>query len=187
MRKFNASTPTPDSDPQDEPVCAGHALGFPLRSALGFTPIENITLDVLRCICDVYATASAQAWEAAMRLAEEQLGPADGPLLVARVTALLRALHQERGIGFSYLSTGCQHVSPDELTIAALLKAARLGDRSGYQRGLALALNNAEVTDLTRLAVRRLAETQLQYAEPQSDQSAASEFADQTVQAHYLH
>jgi hypothetical protein len=186
MRKFNASTPTSDSDSQDEPVCAGHALGFHLQSALGFTPIETITLDVFRCICDVYATASAQAWEAAVRLAEEHLGPADGPLLVARVTALLRALRQERGIGFSYLSSGCRHVSPDELTIAGLLKAARMGDRSAYQRGLTLALDNAEVTDLTRLAVRCLAETQLQY-EPQSDQSAASEFAYQTVQAVYLH
>ena len=187
MRKIKNLESTPTSNTQDEPVCAGHALGFPLRSALGFSPIENITLDVFRCICDVYATASAQPWEMAVRLAEEQLGAIDGPLLVARVTALLRALRQERGVGFSYLSVGCQHVSPDELTVTGLLKSARVGDQLAFQHGIALALDNGQATERTRLAVRCLADTQLQHASPQPDQTAGSEFEHQTVQALYLH
>jgi hypothetical protein len=44
---------------EDEEVCAGHALGFPLRSELGFLPIENVTLDVFRCVCEVYSTGYA--------------------------------------------------------------------------------------------------------------------------------
>ena len=185
MRKFKDLESAPSSDTQDKPVCAGQALGFPLRSALGFSPMENITLDVFRCLCDVYATASAEPWEGAVRLAEEQLGAIDGPLLVARVTALLRALRQERGTGFSYLSLGCQHVSPDELTVTALIKSARVGDHLAFQHGIALALNNGPATEQTRLAVRCLADMQLQQAS--AEQGAGSEFEHQTVQALYLH
>jgi hypothetical protein len=171
----------------EENVCAGHALGFPLRSSLGFLPIENVTLDVFRCVCDVYATASAQPWDIAIRMSEEQLGAVDGPLLVARVTALLRALRRERGSGFSYLSAGCQHVSPDELTVTGLLKAARNGDKNAFERGIALALDNAEITDRTRVAARSLAETQSSHTSPIDDESGASDFEQQTVQAVYLH
>ncbi|MGH9694794.1 MAG: hypothetical protein ACRD5Z_11665, partial [Bryobacteraceae bacterium] len=146
--------------PQEERQCAGHALGFPLRSELGFLPIENITLDVFRCVCDIYATTSAQPWEIAMRIADEQLGPTEGPLLVARVTAFLRALRAERKIGFSYLSICCQHVSPDELTVTALLKSARSNDARGIERGIALALENAKATERTRFSMHSLAAMQ---------------------------
>src|SRR4029078_6519074 len=54
----------------DEEVCTGHALGFPVRSELGFLPVENVTLDVFRCICEVYSTGYSQPWEFAMRAAE---------------------------------------------------------------------------------------------------------------------
>jgi hypothetical protein len=185
MRKFKDLESAPSSDTQEKRVCAGQALGFPLRSALGFSPIETVTLDVFRCVCDVYSTASAEPWEGAVRLAEQQLGAIDGPLLVARVTALLRALRQERGTGFSYLSLGCQHVSPDELTVTALIKSARVGDQLAFQHGIALALNNAPATEQTRLAVRCLADMQLQQAS--AEQEAGSEFEHQTVQALYLH
>lgn len=186
-RKIKPTKNSQSSDQPDETVCAGQALGFPLRSSLGFLPIENLTLDVFRCVCDVYATASAQPWEIAIKFAEEQLGPVDGPLLVARVTAFLRALRKERAVGFSYLSAGCQHVSPDELTVTGLLKAARNGDRSALERGLALTLDNAEVTDSTRIAVRWLSEAQSPHVPPAEQDSAASEFDKQTVQAVYLH
>lgn len=187
MRKLKDIKTAHSAHAQDEQTCAGHALGFPLQSALGFSPLENVTLDLFRCICDVYASASAQPWEIAVRLAEEQFGAIDGPLLVARVTALLRALRQERATGFSYLSVGCQHVSPDELTIAGLLKAARTGDEFAFQRGISLALNNSNATERTRLAIRCLADAQLQHAPAQTEQTAASDFEHQTVQALYLH
>jgi hypothetical protein len=185
--KFKSAKTSATSDQPEETVCAGQALGFPLQASLGFLPIENLTLDVFRCVCDVYATASAQAWEFAVKFAEKQLGPVDGPLLVARVTAFLRALRKERRVGFSYLSPGCQHVSPDELTVTGLLKAARNGDRSALERGLALTLDNAEATDSTRIAVQWLAEAQLPHVPPTEHDSAQSEFDKQTVQAIYLH
>lgn len=185
--KIKSPKPAPGAKRTEGDVCAGQALGFPLQSALGFLPIENLTLDVFRCVCDVYASASAQPWEIALKFAEEQLGPIEGPLLVARVTALLRALRRERAIGFSYLSAGCQHVSPDELTMTGLLKSARNSDKNAFERGIALALDNAEMTDATRLAVRWLAEAQSPHI-PQTEQNAGmSDFDKQAVQAVYLH
>jgi hypothetical protein len=169
-------------------VCAGHALGFPLRSELGFLPIENLTLDVFRCICDVYATGSAQPWEIAMKISEERLGAGEGPVLVALVTGLLRSLRLERKLGFSYLSIGCQHVSPDELTVTALLKSARARDDVGMARGIALALDNAEVSARTSFAVRSLASLQSHHVAPDAEADGSGhEFESQTAQAVYLH
>jgi hypothetical protein len=169
-------------------VCAGHALGFPMRAELGFTPIESVTLDVFRCLCEVYITGSAQPWEIAMKEAEEKLGAAEGPLLVARVTALLRALRSERKVGFSFLSVGCQHVSPDELAVSGLLKAARVGDDSALERGLKLALDNPQTTARTQFAVRALASLQSQHATSDANPRADRlELQKQTVRSLYLH
>ena len=179
----------PNNPTQDgENVCAGHALGFPLRSELGFSPIENTTLDVFRAVCEVYTSGSAQPWEIAIKISEENLGEGDGPLLVARVTALLRALRSERKLGFSYLSIGCQHVSPDELAVAGLLKAVRSRDEHGVQRGLMLALDRPHTSTRTQSAARALAALQLQLTASHADNSAdAQDFHAQTVQAIYLH
>jgi hypothetical protein len=177
-----------DGAPGSEDVCAGHALGFPLRRELGFSPIENITLDVFRCICEVYTSGSAQPWEIAIKISEENLSADDGPHLVARVTALLRALRAERKVGFSYLSVGCQHVSPDELAICGLLKAARFRDELGVQQGLMLALDKPQTTTRTQSSARSLAALQLQLAAYNAESRAEKqEFQRQTVQAIYLH
>jgi hypothetical protein len=183
----NKSSKPNDGAPAED-MCAGHALGFPLRSELGFSPIENVTLDVFRCVCEVYTSGSAQPWEIAVKISEENLGDGDGPLLVARVTALLRALRSERKIGFSYLSVGCQHVSPDELAVAGLLKAARSRDEHGIQRGLMLALDKPQIAARTQAAARALAGLQLQLAAVHAEGGAdTQELQTQTVQAVYLH
>ncbi|HML28139.1 MAG TPA: hypothetical protein PKE16_04740 [Hyphomicrobium sp.] len=182
-----APKPNPGAS-EGEDVCAGHALGFPLRSELGFSPIENVTLDVFRAICEVYTTGAARPWEIAFKISEENLGASDGPLLVARITSLLRALRSERKVGFSYLSIGCQHVSPDELAVAGLLKAVRTRDEHGIQRGLMLTLDKPQTSTRTLTAARTLAALQMQIASAHIDRGAeAAEFQAQTVQAIYLH
>ncbi|MFT3732537.1 MAG: hypothetical protein QM780_14150 [Hyphomicrobium sp.] len=184
----NKTAKPTDGAAQGEDVCAGHALGFPLRSELGFSPIENVTLDVFRAVCEIYTSGSAQPWEIACKISEENLGSGDGPVLVARVTALLRALRAERKIGFSYLSIGCQHVSPDELAVAGLLKAMRSRDEHGVQRGIMLALDKPQTSTRTQAAARSLAGLQMQLAASHLNAGAeAQEFKDQTVQAVYLH
>jgi hypothetical protein len=182
-------SPKPNNDAAaNDDVCAGHALGFPLRSELGFSPIENLTLDVFRAACEIYTSGSAQPWEIAHKIADENIGDGDGPLLVARVTALLRALRSERRLGFSYLSIGCQHVSPDELAVAGLLKAVRGRDDHGIQRGLMLALDKPQTSARTQAAARALATLQLQLATSRLESGAeAQDLHAQTVQAIYLH
>lgn len=176
-----------DRAPQSEDVCAGHALGFPLRTELGFSPIENVTLDVFRAVCEIYS-GSAQLWDFALKISEENFGAGEGPLLVARVTALLRALRVERKIGFSYLSMGCQHVSPDELAVAGLLKAVRSRDEHGVQRGLLLTLDKPQTSIRTQSAARALGALQSQLSASSIKESPeAEEFQTQTVQALYLH
>lgn len=171
-----------------EDTCAGHALGFPLRAELEFLPIENVTLDLFRCLCDIYATGSARPWEIAMKEAEEKLGAAEGPLFVARVTAFFRALRSEREVGFSYLSIGCQHVSPDELAVSGLLKAARAGNENALERGLKLLVEDSRTTTRTLFAARALASLQSQHITPGADMRADGHaLQKQTVQRFYLH
>jgi hypothetical protein len=171
----------------DEEVCTGHALGFPVRSELGFLPVENVTLDVFRCICEVYSTGYSQPWEFAMRAAESYLGAVEGPLLVARVTALLRALKCERNGGLCYLSVGCQHVSPDELTIAGILKSTRVKDEAAFERGLALALAHASAGARTRLAVRALATLQSHHLNLSGAEADSGAVEYENKLAVYLH
>jgi hypothetical protein len=191
MRDFKSQKPkalTKPAAPEEDGVCAGHALGFPLRSDLGFLPIEDITVDLFRCVCDVYASGSAKPWEIAMTMAEERLGPSEGPHFVALVTALLRALRIERKTGFSYLSIGCNHISPDELTVAGLLKSLRARDASSSERGFNMTLANPEPGARTRLAAQALATAQLRFEGRNRPADAGSaDFETEAVQAFYVH
>lgn len=139
-------------------TCAGRANGFPLRREFGFTPVEDVTLDVFRCVCDVYVTGSAQGWDVAITTASEKLGAADGPLLVARVTAFLRALKAERMGNVSYLGFGCSHVCPDEVAILTLIKSIRLNDANVGDTVLQLVLLDGPSTELTTSAAKLLAD-----------------------------
>lgn len=139
-------------------TCAGRANGFPLRREFGFTLVEDVTLDVFRCVCDVYVTGSAQGWDVAINAASEKLGAADGPLLVARVTAFLRALKSERMGNVSYLGFGCSHVCPDEVAILTLIKSIRLNDANVCDSVLQLVLLDGPSTEMTTSAARLLAE-----------------------------
>lgn len=139
-------------------TCAGRANGFPLRREFGFALVEEVTLDVFRCVCDVYVTGSAQGWDVAITTASEKLGAADGPLLVARVTAFLSALKAERMGNVSYLGFGCSHVCPDEVAILTLIKSIRLDDANVCNTVLQLVLLDGPSTELTTSAGRLLAE-----------------------------
>lgn len=109
-----------------ENICAAEAAGFPLRAPFGYEPIEDLTLNVLRCLFEVYRTGSGEGWEIALQTAERELGAIDGALLVAHVTSFLRALRAEGPGSFNYLGIGCHHICPDELAVLTLLKAMRL-------------------------------------------------------------
>ena len=114
-------------------ACAGQAGGFPLMHELGLAPIETLTVNIFRCICDVYVSGSGEGWDVALNAAEKELGPIKGPEYVARVTAFVRALRIERRGKFSYLGYGCRHICNDELALMTLIKAMRMRDEQATQ------------------------------------------------------
>lgn len=161
LRNFSKASTADDHDASAaadcDHACAGRAAGCPLRRQFGFTRAEELTLDVIRCLCDVYASGSAQGWEVAMRTAESELGLAAGPLLVARVTSFVRALKSERRGSFKYLSFGCSHICDDELAILTLIKAKRLGDVGVQQNLMTVVVGGAPIHENTNRAADHLA------------------------------
>lgn len=96
---------------------------------LGLDPIEHLALACLRQLCASLASGSTAGWERAHNIAEAALGLADGPSFAAQLTALLRAVRTERPNRFAYMAADCptcsQRITPDELMIVSLLRAAR--------------------------------------------------------------
>jgi hypothetical protein len=151
-------------------TCAGHERGFPRRAQFGFTKVEDVTIDVLRGLCDVYATGSGEGWDAAHRLCEAEFGLVNGPLLVARVTTVIRALRSERHGNLSYLGFGCQHICPDELAILTLIKSERLDEVSVRDGVIAIVVRNGPARRLTLAATRALADLHRDLVEPRAEQ-----------------
>ena len=178
-----------NADTADEGMCAGQAMGYPLRADLGFLAIEDLTIDVFRCLCEVYGTGAGKPMDIAMAMAEEHLGSENGPLLVARTTALLRALRMERNVGFTYLSVGCRHIAPDELAIMGMVKSARVREFSTMERAMSLALGPSCSCEKTRTAANGLASFQQRFVDGfgRQDDQDNSAFEGQIVQAVYLH
>ena len=149
-----------DGDPQE---CAGYAAGLPLRKSFGFNPVEDATLDVLRCIGLMYGTGEAGYWDAALDHAEHSFGPLDGPVLVAKVTSLLRAIRAERRGRFSFLSNCCLHICDDELAVMTLLKASRQSNLTSLHQ-VACHLARSSIVRRIEMAAHGLAREQLQLA-----------------------
>jgi hypothetical protein len=83
-----------------------------------------VILELVRCFCHGYATRDLVVWEHAFRLADDRLGLADGPILSARVSALIRAMRDERQAPFGFMPLGCSRISEDEEALMALVKAS---------------------------------------------------------------
>lgn len=110
------------------PPCACGRAHFPRREAQGFSPFEQVVLDLSRHILDVHANQNGKSWIKAVEIAEHTTGTGDGPLLVARVTALIRAFISERSECFHYLSPCCLHVTEHEIALIKAVQRARSGD-----------------------------------------------------------
>lgn len=96
---------------------------LPLLSSLGFKEIEILILEIVRSLCAGYEHDNLAYWERAFNVAEEHIGPVDGPSFVSRCVMLLRALRAERAGGFCYMSTECVHISEAEQDLMALVRA----------------------------------------------------------------
>lgn len=98
---------------------------LPLTSALELRPIELLLLHILRSLCGGLEYDRLGYWVGAFDSAERHLGIVDGPAIVSRCIALLRALRAERDRGFAYMSADCPHISEDEQALMALIRAGR--------------------------------------------------------------
>lgn len=159
-----------DAPDDGEPIvkalsdCGGR--GQPHRSAFDFTPFENRALDLTRLIFDMHRSGDKNPWFAAMDLAEGAEGPFEGPYVVARVTALVRALLTERDRPFAYMSPGCTHLGSDEADLMRVVRLARTGPFGEFR---------AAVQALTgRDHVCRMLAPAMSLAQPEAARRAAS-------------
>jgi hypothetical protein len=100
---------------------------LPHRRNLGYTAFEQRALDLARLILDMHRNGAQPSWMTAIDLAESAEGPFEGPYLLARITALVRALLVEREGPYAYMSAGCMVVSSDEQALMRVIRLARTG------------------------------------------------------------
>src|SRR5262245_6084949 len=82
-------------------ACANDAGGIahddlPFAASMGLGAVELLVLDLVRCYCHGWASGQIAAWSHAFELAEQHLGPIEGPVFAARVVAVMRVLLRER-------------------------------------------------------------------------------------------
>lgn len=124
-RRSEPVAPNPETPVRGGASCRRHHDTLPTLASLELAPIELVIVDLVRCVCHGYASRDLAAWEHAFRLADDRLGLADGPILAARVSALIRAMREERQVHFGFMPLGCCRISEDEEALMALIKASR--------------------------------------------------------------
>lgn len=107
---------------------AGDAPGE--RTAFARLPSEDqFLIGVYRWLCLSASERSNMGWETAVNRCEERLGIHNGPSVLARIIALMRAIKRDRGRPFRFYPPDCpdcsQLLSDDEQTLVALVQSAR--------------------------------------------------------------
>jgi hypothetical protein len=110
---------------------------------------EAVVLQILRLITAAYSTGEAECWELAFRFAENAAGVERGPVLVARVAALVRLFRNRRTL--VCLPFPCNRLSIDERHVMAAIGAISDDDRAGFADA-ALNLPEVEPQRLVRAA-----------------------------------
>jgi hypothetical protein len=91
---------------------------------------EVLALSVLRFVAAGYMTGDTECWDMAHRGAEQVLGASEGPVFVARMVGVMRAIRAERVGNWNFLPALCCRVTADERRLLALLALARSGPSS---------------------------------------------------------
>jgi ubiquinone biosynthesis protein UbiJ len=86
---------------------------------------EMLAVSVSRFIAAAHMTSDAACWDAAYNCAETILGADEGPLFVARIAGLMRALRAERSAAWHFLPAPCCRLTGDEQALVDLLALAR--------------------------------------------------------------
>ncbi len=152
-RRFDGADTTTVAATGESDDCGCAHNDLPFREDYGLSPFESMSLDIFRCVCNLYSTSSLETVNTAYDLCEKALGAAAGPLFVARITALLRAVKTERRAPFTFLTPGCLRIVEDELAIISLLQAAQ-DDKPTRLKQAAMAL--AASPDVSRIMTNAL-------------------------------
>jgi hypothetical protein len=103
-------------------------------TSLGLGDTEREWLTLVRLNCMSFERNDAEGWNQAISHAESIYGADAGPLIAARVAALIRAMRSERNGGFGYLSPFCPNcrlrATEDEWHLVQLMRAG-CADASG--------------------------------------------------------
>ena len=91
---------------------------------------QVLALSITRFIAAGYMTQDVACWDAACQCAEEVLGPAHAPRLVAALIGVMRALRTERKQPWQFMTATCCRVTRDEIDLLRALSHARGSDRS---------------------------------------------------------
>lgn len=110
---------------------------------------EILAFSVTRFIAAGYMTGDVACWDAGHACAEEMLGPAEGPRLVATMAGIVRALRAEREEPWRFMPATCCRVTRDEVSLIQALGLARRGEHD--------ALTAASAAMVGRPAAPRLA------------------------------
>ncbi len=90
--------------------------------------VEVLALSVTRFIAAGYMTGDVACWDAGHACAEEMLGPAEGPRLVAAMASVMRALRAEREEPWQFMPATCCRVTRDEVSLIQAFGLARRGE-----------------------------------------------------------
>jgi hypothetical protein len=86
---------------------------------------EVLALALLRFVAAGYLTSDVACWDAAYEKAEQALGPVEGPLAVAAVTGIMRAVRRERRADWHFMPATCCRATEDEGRLIGMIGLAR--------------------------------------------------------------
>jgi hypothetical protein len=135
-----------------KPACACGREHFARREDQDFSSFEQVVLDLSRFMLNIFGYKDSSSWMQAMDLAEQAAGAGDGPVVLARVTAMIRAVVHERPGTFHYLSPCCLHISDHEIAMMQTVQKARGGDWKVFGAA-AQALVQGQGCERTKLAI----------------------------------
>src|SRR3954462_12924580 len=87
---------------------------------------QVLALAITRFIAAGYMTQDVACWGAGYQCAEEALGPAHAPRLVAAMIGVMRALRTERKQPWQFMPATCCRVTHDEIDLLRALSQPRV-------------------------------------------------------------
>ncbi|XYD11811.1 hypothetical protein R1A27_32025 (plasmid) [Methylobacterium sp. NMS12] len=90
--------------------------------------ISILALSLVRFVAAGYTTGDVACWETAYDIAESALGDTDGPIFVAAMAGIMRAIRAERSEDWRFMPASCCRVTSAEEQLVRLFAAARAGE-----------------------------------------------------------